>query len=203
MIKIGITGSIAMGKTTIAKVFKILRIPVHNSDTEVKHLLEKNKLVFQKIKRNWPEAIYKSTIINKEHLRQIVFSNKTDKLKLEQIIHPLVNKRKKKFELFYKKKKTMIAFDIPLLYETKQKDNYDYIFLAVCKESTQLKRALKRKTLNVEIFKKIKKSQFTVQQKIKYNPIIINTDYPKLINFVKILYTLMLIKCGLQAKNGK
>ena len=97
----------------------------------------------------------------------------------------------------------MIAFDIPLLYETKQKDNYDYIFLAVCKESTQLKRALKRKTLNLEIFKKIKMSQFTVQQKIQYNPIIINTDYPKLINFVKILYTVIRIKCHLQAKNGK
>ena len=203
MIKIGITGSIAMGKTTIAKVFKILRIPVHNSDTEVKHLLEQNKLVFQKIKKNWPVVIDKNAIINKEHLRQIVFSNKTDKLKLEQIIHPLVNKRKKEFELFYKKKKTMLAFDIPLLYETKQKDNYDYIFLAVCKESTQLKRALKRKTLNVEIFKKIKKSQFTVQQKIKYDPIIINTDYPKLINFVKIMYTVIRIKFGVQAKNGK
>ena len=37
----------------------------------------------------------------------------------------------------------------------------------------------------------------------EYNPIIINTDYPKLINFVKILYTVMLIKFGLQAKNGK
>ena len=203
MIKIGITGSIAMGKTTIAKAFKILRIPVHNSDTEVKHLLEQNKLVFQKIKKTWPEVIDKSTSINKEHLRQIVFSNKSDKLKLEQIIHPLVNKRKKEFELSYRKKKNMIAFDIPLLYETKQKDNYDYIFLAVCKESTQLKRALKRKTLNLEIFKKIKKSQFTVQQKIQYNPIIINTDFPKLINFVKILYTVMRIKFGLQAKNGK
>ena len=192
-----------MGKTTITKAFKILGIPVHNSDTEVKYLLEQNKLVFQKIKKNWPKVIDKSKIINKEHLRQIVFSNKTDKLKLEQIIHPLVNKRKKEFELFYKKKKTMIAFDIPLLYETKQKDNYDYIFLAVCKESTQLKRALKRKNLNVEIFKKIKKSQFTVQQKIQYNPIIVNTDFPKLINFVKILYTVMRIKFGLQAKNGK
>ncbi len=203
MIKIGITGSIAMGKTTIAKAFKILRIPVHNSDTEVKYLLEQNKLVFQKIKKYWPEVIDKSMIINKEILRQIVFSNKRDKLKLEQIIHPLVNKRKKEFEVTYRKKKTMIAFDIPLLYETKQKDNYDYIFLAVCKESTQLKRALKRKTVNVDIFKKIKKSQFSVQQKIKYNPIIINTDYPKLINFFKIMYTVMRIKFGLQVKNGK
>ena len=203
MIKIGITGSIAMGKTTIAKAFKILRIPVHNSDTEVKHILEQNEIVFQKIKTNWPEVIDNCTVINKEHLRKIVFSNKTDKKKLEQIIHPLVNKRKKEFEFLYKNKKTMIAFDIPLLYETKQKDNYDYIFLAVCKESTQLKRALKRETLNIEIFKKIKNSQLTVQQKIQFNPIIINTDYPKLINFVKILYTLILIRFNLQDKNGK
>ena len=48
----------------------------------------------------------KSNIINKEYLRQIVFSNKTDKLKLEQIIHPLVNKSKKEFELSYRKKKS-------------------------------------------------------------------------------------------------
>ena len=201
MIKIGITGSIAMGKTTIAKGLKILQIPVHDSDKTVKELIERNQVIIAKIKNNWPEAV-KNNFVNKNILREIIFSNKKDKLKLEKILHPLVKISQKEFQSNYENKKSIIAFDVPLLYETKQKNKYDYIFLAVCNDSTQTKRALKRKTLNLEMLKKIKDSQLTVENKIMHNPIVINTEYPRIVNFVTIFYKIMSIKIGLLTKNG-
>ena len=190
-----------MGKTTIANILKRLQIPVHDSDKTVKALIEKNQVIIAKIKNNWPEAV-KNNFVNKNILREIIFSNKKDKLKLEKILHPLVKISQKEFQSNYENKKSIIAFDVPLLYETKQKNKYDYIFLAVCNDSTQIKRALKRETLNLEMLKKIKDSQLTVENKIMHNPIVINTEYPRIVNFVTIFYKIMSIKLGLLAKNG-
>ena len=61
MYKIGITGSIGTGKSTIAKIFSLLGIPVHDSDKKVKELLEQ-KIVISKIKKKWPNAICKNVI---------------------------------------------------------------------------------------------------------------------------------------------
>ena len=57
MIIIGITGSIGMGKTTISTMFRLLNIPVFDSDKEVKEILEKDKKVREKIANIWPETI--------------------------------------------------------------------------------------------------------------------------------------------------
>ena len=69
-------------------------------------------------------------IIDKKKLRKIVFSNEKDRKKLEKILHPLVERDKLKFIKKHEKRK-ILAFDVPLLYETGQQKKYDYIFLAV------------------------------------------------------------------------
>ncbi len=197
MIKIGITGSIAMGKSTISKMFETLGIPVHDSDGEVSKLLT-NINVIKKIKQIWPETIrVESNQIDKQKLSNIIFSKEKEKEKLEKLIHPLVRQSKLQFKNFYKNNKSILAFDVPLLYEKKQEKEYDYIFLAICSDKTQMKRALRRKSLNKKIFEKIKQNQLTTQEKIMKNPIIINTEYPKIINFVNILFHTIKIKIKL------
>ena len=57
MIIIGITGSIGMGKTTVSKMLRILKIPVFDSDKKVKEILEKNNDIIEKISKIWPDAI--------------------------------------------------------------------------------------------------------------------------------------------------
>ena len=193
MIRIGITGSIAMGKSTIANVFKYLGIQVHDSDLAVKSLIDKNLKVIAKIEENWPEVLNKEKLIDKTKLRKIIFSNQKDKLKLEKILHPMIKKDRIEFEVKYNQHK-MLAFDIPLLYETEQEEEFDYIFLAKCSKETQLKRAMNRKNLDLEMFDKINSSQFSVKKKISYNPIIINTEYPKIMVFLIIFLKLIVIK---------
>ena len=88
MIKIGITGSIATGKSTIAKMLKILGIPIHDSDHTVKDLLKRKEIIKILIKK-WPSIKNKNSI-DKNALRSIIFSNKKQRRVLEGILHPLV-----------------------------------------------------------------------------------------------------------------
>ena len=110
MIIIGITGSIGMGKSTIASMLKFFGIPIHDSDLVVKGLIETNALVLKKIKKNWPEVIDiidSKEVINKGKLSEIIFNDTKCKEKLEKIIHPLVNKRRKMFLKKYESKKKL------------------------------------------------------------------------------------------------
>ena len=193
MVRIGITGSIAMGKSTIAKIFTYFGIPVHDSDLEVRILINKNKNVIKKIEKHWPEVFNKEKKINKLKLREIIFSKNKEKLKLEKILHPLVKKKQVEFKKKHNKHK-FLAFDIPLLYETRQEKDFDYIFLANCSKETQIKRAMKRENLDINTFNRINSSQLCVKEKIRYKPIIINTEYPKLFVFLNILLKLIIIK---------
>ena len=194
MIKIAITGSIGMGKTTISNMLKSIDIPVYNSDETVKNILLKDEIVKNKIINTWPKVVNsKNRSIDKKKLRKIIFFDKEEKKKLENILHPLVEKKKKIF-INQNKRKKILAFDIPLLYETNQQNKYDYIFLAICKFSTQKKRVLRRKGMNKTIFKKINESQIGVKEKIYMKPIIINTERLKILTYFYIMIIILYIK---------
>ena len=97
MIIIGITGSIGTGKTTVSRMLKILKIPIFDSDKKVKEILDKNQLVIEKILKIWPDAISSNQIqrkIDKVVLSNKIFNNKKERKKLEDIIHPLVEKER-------------------------------------------------------------------------------------------------------------
>ena len=197
MYKIGITGSIGAGKSTIAKIFSLLGIPVHDSDKEVKELLEQ-KIVISKIQKKWPDAICKN-VINKKFLREKIFYNQKDKKFLEEILHPLVNKKKNEFE---KENRgcNILVYDVPLIFETKTQNLYDLVILANCSDSVQKIRVLNRKILDENMFKKVKKNQLSFEEKLKYKPLVIDTMKPLVVTFLKIVFILLKIK--FKKKNG-
>ena len=103
MIIIGITGSIGMGKTTIASIFTRLNIPTHDSDATVAMILDENHNVISQITEKWPTCIISSKkkhTINKIKLGDIIFKETTQKKILEGIIHPHVMNNR---DLFLKK----------------------------------------------------------------------------------------------------
>ena len=86
MIIIGITGSIGMGKTTIASMLKLLRIPVFDADNKVKDILENDCYIKNKIFEKWPDTVHmlrKQKNINKNILSEKIFKNKKNKLFLK------------------------------------------------------------------------------------------------------------------------
>ena len=196
MIIIGITGSIGMGKSTIASMLKFFNIPIHDSDLVVKVLIETNSLVIKKIKKNWPEVIdiiESKEVINKGKLSEIIFNDIKCKEILEKIIHPLVNKKRKIFLKKYESKKNIVGMDVPLLYETGLNKICNYIFLALTSEANQVKRVLKRKNMTKEKFILIKENQWSDEKKKEQKPFIINTTYGKILVFILLTFLLLTI----------
>ena len=198
MYKIGITGSIGTGKTTIANLFTLFSIPIFDADKEIKKILNSAKIK-RKLKDRWPDTINEDNI-NKFRLKSIIFSDKKEKDHLEKLLYPFLQVEKKKFEK-KNNNKNILVYDVPLIYETKTQNNYDLILLAYCDSNLQKKRVLKRDQISNSLFDKIVKSQLSLKEKIKFKPTIINTNNIKLFIFFKI--AVLLIKIQIMLKKQK
>ena len=200
MYKIGITGSIGTGKTTIANLFALFKVPIFDADKKIKKILNSEK-VKQKIKNKWPQVI-SGNKINKSELKSIIFSNKYEKVRLEKLLYPYLEIEKDRFE---KKNhnKNILVYDVPLIYETKTEKNYDLILLTNCDLTLQRSRVLNRDKMSSSLFEKIIKSQLSFDEKIKFKPQIINTKRTKFFILLKVVIILTKIQINLMLKNGK
>ena len=195
MIIIGITGSIGMGKSTVANMLKQFKIPVFDSDKEVRDILENNNAVKKQIYDLWPDVILietKEKEIDKNLLSRKIFGNIKYRKTLESIIHPEVLKRRDVF-IKSEEKSSIVALDVPLLYETGTDKICDYIFLVHTNEETQRKRVLARPSMTQKKLDLIKKAQWNDQKKRDKNPYLVTTSYGKFVSFVIITSYLITI----------
>ncbi len=170
MIKIGVTGSLASGKTTVAKMFAGGNYPLFNADIAVRRIYKKNTFknkVYNKFKLKNKKNI-------KKKLKKIISKNKKSLKDLERIIHPLVRKEIRNFSKKNKGKK-FIIFEIPLLIESRLMKNYDKIVFVNSKKSLRIKRFLKRGK-NQKLFNLLDKRQLPPAKKIKFCDIIISNN---------------------------
>ena len=162
MFKIGITGSIGTGKTTVANMFTLFNIPVFDADKEIKKILN-DEGVKKKLKSMWPQAI-KKNVIDKHKLKSIIFSNKNEKKILEKLLYPYLEVEKNKF-LNINSKNKILVYDVPLIYETKSEKKYDLILLTNCDKNLQRKRVLNRDKISNSLFESIVGSQLVLMKK--------------------------------------
>ena len=114
MIRIGILGDIGSGKSFVAKNFGY---PVFNADYEVSKLYEKNRNVYQKLKKILPEYIFEFPI-NKIQLSKAIFENNSNFKRIIKIVHKEIRNKLQSF-LNKNKNKKIVILDIPLLLENK------------------------------------------------------------------------------------
>ena len=188
---IGITGSIGMGKSTLSYMLTKLGIPVFDSDKQVSKVLENNRNIITKIGLKWPHAVIinsREISVNRKVLGDIIFSNLSDKIFLEKLIHPILHQKR---DLFIKQNIncSLVALDVPLLFETKLHKICDFIFLANAKSDIQMSRVLKRKNMTHEKFDLIKKNQLSNEErkKLSSNIFVVSTNYGKLVSLILIL----------------
>ena len=142
MIRIGILGDIGSGKSYVAKEFGY---PVFNADYEVGKLYQKNKKIFNKLKKSLPKYIH-SFPVDKKEISNAILSNKKNLTKIINIIHLEI---RKKLNFFLKKHKNtkIIILDIPLLLENKINNKKDILIYVESKKPETLKRLKKEKIL--------------------------------------------------------
>lgn len=194
MKKIAITGNIGSGKTTISNILLKAGYTVFQCDKEISNLyLVKN--LKNEIKNTFENKVknlfFKNGRINKVALSNYVFSSSMQLRRLEKIIYYYLEITKKDF-LEKNKKKEILFFDIPLLFEKKLEDEYDFIIYLFLNKENQKKRVLKRKNMSEVKLKKILKNQknFSKSKKIS---LLIDTNKKKvevkqtLLEFIKKL----------------
>ena len=162
MIKIGITGSIASGKTTASKILSYKRGPLFSADKAVKELYQNKKfksLISRRFKIENNKQIKKS-------LKKLVLENKKNFKKLENIIHPFVRKKMKSFTLQNKNKK-LLFYEIPLLVESKLMKHFNVVIFIKAKKQLRFKR-FQSKSENKKLFYLLNNKQMTDTKKMKF-----------------------------------
>ena len=191
VIKIGITGSIGMGKSTVSSIFKNNNIKVWDADFEVHNLYKKGKEGYNSIISIYPELKDKVEI-NRKKVSNLLREKKIDLKLIEEIIHPLLIRSREEF-IKKNKKDNFLIFDIPLLYETKAYIWLDYVINVFCSKKNQIERLKQRENFDIKKINYLISKQISVNQKNKKADYVINTDQDlkqverQVINFIKTM----------------
>ena len=171
---IGLTGTIASGKSTVAKYLKEQGIPVFDADAIVHDLYNNDQIVIEKIREIFPEAIANHQVDRKK-LSRAIQNNETLLTKIEDVVHPIVSLRRREFlERHADRQKDIVILDIPLLFEKRLENSVDEIILVITSPELQIKRAMERQDMSEQKIKfilshqlphdvKISKSQYIIE----------------------------------------
>ena len=153
--KVGLTGGIGAGKSTVADMFSKLGAVVIRSDELARQVIEPNTPGFQKVlSRFGNQILQENGSIDRQKLAQIVFNDKNALKDLEDIIHPLV--RGKTDELIDSQtQETIVVNEVPLLLEKNMNSLYDFLVILVSNEKNRLNRLHKRGISEDEAKKRI------------------------------------------------
>ena len=160
MIKIGITGSVASGKSTVAKILSRGIYPIFSADKIVKKIYKKHNFK-KKIKKTFN---IKTNDRLKIKIKEIIKKKKINLNKLEKIIHPIVRAEMHRF--LKKENKKICILEIPLLFENKLQNFFDVIVFVHTAKNKRIKRFVK-KGGTIEMFKILNKKQLNPKIKIK------------------------------------
>ena len=144
MFSVGLTGGIAAGKTTVSNLFTELGVPVVDTDIISRKLLEPGELAYDQVCTHFGDSIKGSNNeVDRAKLRKIVFTNPSEKIWLENMLHPLIYRRSHDAILEHTKASYVLVV-IPLLFETNFQALVDRILVVDCPPEVQLERLLKR-----------------------------------------------------------
>jgi dephospho-CoA kinase len=148
MLKVGLTGGIGSGKTTVAAIFEVLNIPVYYADDAAKRLMNENENIKAAVEKIFGEEAYKDGILNRKYVSDIVF-NDPDKLALlNSIVHPATIKDAD--EWMKNQKSPYIIKEAALLFESGSNKKLDYIIGMKAPLDLRISRSMKRNNLSRE-----------------------------------------------------
>lgn len=177
MIKIGITGGIGSGKTTVCHVFEQLGIPVFYADTVAKEIMVTDPVLREGMMNTFGIESYElSGKLNNKHIAQIVFNNKTELEKLNALVHPAV------FRAFESWQQTIPA-DVPynlkeaaLLFESGSYQMCDHSILVTAPKAVKIQRVMERDGVTSEQVEARMDKQLSDEEKNKMADFLITND---------------------------
>ena len=171
--KLGLTGSIGMGKSTTAQMFAELGIPVWDADAAVHKLYSTGGAAVPAIQELYPEAIEHGEV-ERPALKRLIQSNENVLSEIERIVHPLVAVDRQNF--IGTSDSDIVLLDIPLLFETNGDKHMDAIVCVNIDPETQRERVLQRNTMTEEQLEQILNKQLPNDVKCSQSDFVIQTD---------------------------
>ena len=178
MIIVGLTGSVASGKSTVAGWMRDKGIAVHDADEAVHSLLAaKGQAVADIISAFGSDIRAPDGGIDRNRLGEKVFANPNDRKKLESILHPLVRRHRDQFLQDQQHQGSQIVvLDVPLLYETGGEILCNYVIVVYARAETIWRRALARPGMTAEKLKGILSTQLPASDKCQRADLVLDSD---------------------------
>jgi dephospho-CoA kinase len=179
MIVLGLTGSIAMGKSTAAAMFRRLGVPVYDADRAVHRLLGKEGAAVPLVAAAFPGVVVEGAV-DRRLLGARVFGNAAALRELERILHPLVMRERQRFLRAARLQgRRLVVLDIPLLFETGGERACDAVVVVSAPTSLQYARLLQRPGMNPERIATIMRRQMPDEEKRRRADFVIPTGLGK------------------------
>ena len=170
--KLGLTGSMGMGKTSTAALFAKHNCGIWDADKAVHRLYKNGGAAVKTIQKYFPDAVSNGSV-NRKALKQYL-RNDFDQLKLlEKIVHPLVSADREKF--IAKTQYKINVFDIPLLFETGSSKIMDKVACVFVSKSIQMERIRSRMSMSEDQIEKIIQQQIPIEEKCRLSDFLIET----------------------------
>lgn len=176
---LGLTGSIAMGKSTVADMFRAEGLPVFGADEAVHDILRNDKDVIGRVAATFPAAVADGKV-DRDKLGSTVFGRPDALKKLESIIHPKVAAQRRRFLLRMKaRREPLVVLDIPLLFETGGERRCDAVAVVSAPRRIQEQRLMARPGMTREKMAAILDQQMPDQEKRHRADFVIPTGVAK------------------------
>ena len=173
MFRLGLTGSIGMGKSTTARMFADLGCAVWDADAAVHALYSKGGAAVAPLREAFPETVQDGAV-SREALRRMIQNDSAALKRIEAIVHPLVQKDRQEFAATAES--DIVVFDIPLLFETGAEREFDAVACVHVPPQVQRQRVLDRGTMTEEQFDLILSQQMPADEKAARADFVIETD---------------------------
>ena len=174
MIKIALTGSIGMGKSTVAAMFERAGVPVFDADAIVRSLQGPGGALVERIGEHFPGTVHDG-ILDRDRLAGIVLEDPAQLGELESIVHPAVYDARLAF-LDKHRDAPALVFDIPLLFETAGERDFDKVVVVSAPTDVQRQRVLHRPGMTPEKLQSILDRQMPDEEKRRRADFVIDTS---------------------------
>ncbi|TBR20410.1 MAG: dephospho-CoA kinase [Chitinophagaceae bacterium] len=179
MLKIGLTGGIGSGKTTVAQIFEVLGIPVYYADKEAKRLMTSNHQLKLELIKNFGAEIYENGKLKSALLASIVFKDSQKLNLLNSLVHPatLLDAR----EWMEKQTTPYSIKEAALIFEAGASEKLDFIIGVSAPEHIRIKRVMERDGISKEEVEKRLSNQLDENEKIKRCHFVVVNDEKELL----------------------
>lgn len=174
MLKVGLTGGIGSGKSTVAKIFEVLSIPVYYADDAAKKIMNTNEELKALLIKNFGEQTYQNGLLNRSYLASVVFADKEKLELLNSLTHPATIRDADKW--IEKQTSPYIIKEAALLFESGSNKHLDHVIGVFAPQEIRIKRTMIRDNITREEVLLRMSRQMDEESKMKLCDSIITND---------------------------